>query len=104
MTPLSNLSKKSMSVMADRLQNLLLVRRWHAEEEACLIFHFCDKPAAIRVLLPDGEWCKHFDSGEKRWGGPGSGVSGRLQASGPLVLTLAPWSAVGLSGSRRRQG
>jgi maltooligosyltrehalose trehalohydrolase len=92
LAPLANLSKKSMTVTADRLQNLLQVRRWHRDESACLIFHFHGEPSVIRILLPDGDWHRELDSGEPRWEGPGSKIPEHLHATGAVELTPAPWS------------
>jgi maltooligosyltrehalose trehalohydrolase len=92
LAPLANLSKKSMTVTADRAQNLLQVRRWHRDESACLIFHFHDETSVIRILLPDGDWHRVLDSGEPRWEGPGSQIPEHLHATGAVELTPAPWS------------
>ncbi len=94
---LANLSKKEMTVTCDRQQNLLTARRRFGTDEACLIFNFNDGPKTITVALPEGRWTRRIDSGDCRWGGPGSGVPETLQANGPAVpapLDAAAWSVV----------
>lgn len=103
LAPLNHLSKKTMAVSADRRQNLLLVRRWHRNEEVCLMFSFNESPTAIRIAMPDGEWHRRIDSGAKRWEGPGSPIPERLHAAGLVELIPAPCSVVVFSRVRNRE-
>ncbi|MFZ0240042.1 MAG: malto-oligosyltrehalose trehalohydrolase [Desulfobacterales bacterium] len=94
---LANLSKKNMTVTCDRRQNLLLVRRWLAADQALLIFNFDDRPQTVTIDLPPGRWCRRVDSADPRWRGPGSDTAAELQAAGPMAVRVAATCVVVLT-------
>jgi maltooligosyltrehalose trehalohydrolase len=91
---LSTLSKKHMTVVCDREQNLLLVRRRFGPHEAGLLFNFSAEAGPVRIHLPQGGWHRRLDSSEHRWMGPGSSIPERLETHGPAKLDAAPHSLV----------
>ncbi len=92
--PLSRLSKKNLEVIADEENKLLWIRRWHESDEACMLFNFgADRVEAI-LRVREGHWLKSLDSAEDRWGGPGSELPRRIDATGKPTLSLNPWSFV----------
>jgi maltooligosyltrehalose trehalohydrolase len=91
---LAQLSKRHLEVYTAEQDQTLCVRRWAAEQEAWLVFHFGRVAATVRLPLPLGRWFKRLDSAEERWQGPGSQIAAEIEADGEVVLTLAPESCL----------
>ncbi len=91
---LSRLSKDEMETLGFNEERILLLKRRHRESRAAVIFHYGGEPVSVRFPLADGMWKKALDSGEEKWGGPGSSVPARLQSDGGVRLTLSPLSVL----------
>jgi len=91
---LANLSKKRTSVVCDRQQHLLLVRRRFGDGESFLTFNCNEATMPVRIHLPEGRWRKRVDSAEARWMGPGSSTPGTLPVKKRAEFEAAPCSVV----------
>ncbi|MBI4527526.1 MAG: malto-oligosyltrehalose trehalohydrolase [Deltaproteobacteria bacterium] len=89
---LRRLSKKNLEVIGYEEERVLLIRRWHRLEEACMLFNFSDRRATVGFSLSEGNWVKCLDSAEERWQGNGSDIPEQLEAAGKLSLSLSTWS------------
>ncbi len=98
---LAELSREHLEVTADEADDLLLVRRWHAADEAGLLLHFGSERATLTCPLPAGRWRKQLDTAEACWLGEGSAVPGLVESTGRVQLTLGPRSAVLLTRAER---
>lgn len=88
------LSKKTMDVLGYERKKILVLRRWHGNDEAVAVFHFGNQPASSMVPIPAGSWEKLLDSADKRWEGPGSLTPETLLSDGDVFLTLPPHSII----------
>lgn len=84
------LSKDHMEVAGHEKDKILLVRRWSADNEVFMAFHFGNDVAPLTVAAREGRWNKVLDSTEHRWQGNGPAVPGRLQSEGEVTLSLGP--------------
>jgi maltooligosyltrehalose trehalohydrolase len=87
---LAQLSKDTMDVLGYEQERVLFVRRWHANEEVALVFHFGLVKTSVALPLPPGRWHRRFDSAQERWQGSGSPVPMELISAGEALLTLSP--------------
>lgn len=88
------LSKKTLDVQTFENLRLLYVRRWSRASDAILIANFADKPASVKLPLPEGHWHKSLDSTEARWLGGGSRLPDTFNSTGESTLTLEANSLV----------
>lgn len=82
---------------AHALGDVLVVRRWHEEEEVAAVFHFGRGAAQALLPLRSGRWGKLLDSSDNRWGGPGGTVPGTLVSDNGLCVDLSPLSVLVLA-------
>jgi maltooligosyltrehalose trehalohydrolase len=94
---LSGSGKEKMEVSAFGGERVLLVRRWSGCAQAAAAYHFGDAPVAVEAALPAGEWETLLDSSDRRWGGSGGTVPGRLVSQGRVSLPMNPKALVLLS-------
>lgn len=87
---LAHLSKETLEVIADEKKKLLLLRRWHGEDEAILLFNFGDSQVSFPFPIPAGRWHKRLDSADQKWWGKGSSVPQQLDSDGKVILSLNP--------------
>jgi len=71
----------------------MAVRYWSADRELIVVLHLGAETAVVAAGLPSGTWDKVLDSADPQWGGPGSGLPPRVELSGEVALSLAPYSA-----------
>jgi maltooligosyltrehalose trehalohydrolase len=90
LAPLARLRKDTMEVLGYEQERVLFVRRWNANEEVVLVFHFGLGTTSVALPLPPGRWYKQLDSAEQRWQGSGSPVPVELLSAGEALLTLSP--------------
>lgn len=87
------LDKQCMGVLRYERERVLLVRHWKDDEDLIVIFHFGTRASTVTLPVPAGAWELRFDSADRRWEGPGSGLPGLLRGDGGDVpLSLAPLS------------
>jgi maltooligosyltrehalose trehalohydrolase len=79
---LRSLSKEKMDVVSFEEECVLMVRRWHRNNEVLAIFSFNDHDVRLPQSMPRGLWRKRLDSGDPRWMGRGTVA--------PDVMDLAP--------------
>ncbi|MDZ4230934.1 MAG: malto-oligosyltrehalose trehalohydrolase [Dehalococcoidales bacterium] len=91
---LSNPGKDTLEVQSFEETGLLLVRRWHEDNEAVIIFSFNRDRMSATIPVPAGRWQKRMDSAEKRWLGEGSILPAWLDSEGESALTFSPWELV----------
>jgi len=91
---LAYLSKDNMEVTGYQKARLMLVRRWHEENEIIMAFNFGDVQASPVVPIPDGRWCKLLDSADEAWQGNGSSTPAELNSEGKIALPLEAKSFV----------
>jgi maltooligosyltrehalose trehalohydrolase len=73
---------------ADERRMVLLVRR----PGLVLLFHLGAEPVPCVLPWPAGTWQLLLASADERWQGPGSGLPGRIEASGEVAVALTPRS------------
>ena len=91
---LAHLSKADMEVAGFEAEKTLYVRRWNGSDQALAVYNFSDAPAELRLPLPSGEWRKHLDSADVRWGGGGSSIPNAINSPGTSSITISPKSLV----------
>lgn len=84
--------KDRMEVIEPEPDRVLCVRRWKDGDETFAVYHFGEAPTSARLPLPAGRWRAVLDSADARWGGPGASLPDRVESTGELRCTLAPWS------------
>jgi maltooligosyltrehalose trehalohydrolase len=89
---LAHLSKEHVEVDASAHRQILVVHRWTEADEAVVVSHLGDQPAAVPAPMPVGRWIKLLDSAEARWEGPASRVPAELISDGEVTLELAPYA------------
>jgi maltooligosyltrehalose trehalohydrolase len=91
---LSNLSKEEMEVTESETGRALMVRRWHRDSEAAIVYNLNSTETFIDFSLPAGCWRKLLDSTEERWLGKGSTITDRIESFNNIMLSIAPESVV----------
>jgi len=81
---LAHLAKDDVEAIPYEEEGVILLRRRHGESEALAAFNFSREDAPLP--LPEG-WRRLLDSGEERWGGPGSAGEGRLAARSVVLFS-----------------
>jgi maltooligosyltrehalose trehalohydrolase len=84
LAPLKHLHKEQMEVVAFEPQQVLFVRRWHADQEIVMVFNFGEAQPDMVLPVPVGEWRKVFDSADARWQAEAGQSSGSVLPD-PLV-------------------
>jgi maltooligosyltrehalose trehalohydrolase len=91
---LACLSKEDLEAVSFEEPRVLLVRRWHGEDEVLALFHFGLGPAAVTVPVSPGRWRKILDSEDECWYGSGSPAPTAIDSAGQATLTLPPQAFV----------
>jgi maltooligosyltrehalose trehalohydrolase len=89
-TGLRDFDKAHVRATASEDDKLLVVERGAGDDQTLCLMYFGDGPAAVTPVLPAGAWAKRLDSGDGRWGGPGSDLPYHLDG-GSAPLSLLPW-------------
>ena len=87
---LATLDRERLGVWTD--ERVLVLQRWAEGQTVAAVFAFRDAPTATTIPLPAGGWRRVLDAAEPRWGGAGPTLPERVESTGALVLTLAPWA------------
>jgi len=77
---LATATKDGLETWADSGAGLLRMRRRVEAQEAVAFFHFGDED--VTTPLPEGSWTRALDSGEERFGGPGTDTPPAIEAPG----------------------
>jgi maltooligosyltrehalose trehalohydrolase len=85
--PLKNLSKDNMEVKDYEPQKVILIKRWHGNEQLLLAVNFNE--TTVQIDNPfDGTWQKVFDSSSDKWAGTGNDFFVKIDR----LLQLNPYS------------
>jgi maltooligosyltrehalose trehalohydrolase len=84
--------KSQMEVCCIEKENVLQIRRWSDRDEIVCFANFSDEAKAVVPSCPEGAWCGMFDSADRRWLGPGCGISLDFKSSEEASLSLCPKS------------
>ena len=87
-------SRDQMRIEILKSDSVFALRRWTSESAALVVFHFGSEPATVEFSLPDGPWIKALESAAVEWDGPGDCSAERIETSGNVSLTLAPYCVV----------
>ncbi len=91
---LRHLSKDHLEVTGFEREHLLFLRRWKGIEEWAMVFYFGKERASLPVPLPEGRWRKRLASADRRWLGPGCGISEQISSAASVCIELQPESFV----------
>jgi maltooligosyltrehalose trehalohydrolase len=69
---LARLDRDRTTVNVEGAGQVLVMRRWSANEEIMAIFNVSDASESLELPVDSGPWQKILDSGEERWAGPGT--------------------------------
>jgi maltooligosyltrehalose trehalohydrolase len=89
---LAHLSKKRCEISASEEERIIIMRRWHEQNEAVCLFNFSDRHNQCRVTFAGTKWKKVLDSSDATWKGPGAVAP--QTAEGSTQLSLQSLSAV----------
>ena len=84
---LATATKDGLETWADSGAGLLRLRRRVEAQEAVAFFHFGTED--VSTSLPEGTWRRAIDSGEERFGGPGTDAPEELEATGAELTVPA---------------
>ena len=87
---LCSLSKENMDVVSFEEECVLVVRRWHGNNEILAIFNFNDREVRLPQSVPRGAWRKLLDSADPKWMGPGTIVPHLIESAPRGTLRLQP--------------
>ncbi|MBI4279276.1 MAG: malto-oligosyltrehalose trehalohydrolase [Armatimonadetes bacterium] len=87
---LARLCKETLDVQAYEQANILFVRRWSGDDEACLVLSLGDAEVTLALPVPAGRWRKRLDSAEVRWLGGGSAAPDILESDGHATVRVPP--------------
>ena len=91
---LANLSKEEIDVSIASAEDVLVVRRWHGDDQVLLIYNIGDRTATVNVTAPAGRWHTLLDSSAAVWLGSGSGIPDSLASTGDVTVTVSAQSFV----------
>jgi maltooligosyltrehalose trehalohydrolase len=95
---LAHLSKDDQEVVGFARQNVIILRRWHLDDEVLAVFHFGTETTEMALPLPAGAWCTLLDSSDSRWGAEPSDdaplASPTITSEGEVTVQLSPRSFV----------
>lgn len=83
---LFNLDKNKMEVSGVETDKLILLKRWHNDNQLYCIMNFNKKDISITADLGGGEWLKIIDSSDKIWMGPGSSLPEKIKNKDNLTI------------------
>jgi maltooligosyltrehalose trehalohydrolase len=69
---LSNLSKKELRAYNVDDNKLIILHRWHDNNQIICFMNFENQDIDFTPDMPKGQWVKFVDSTEKKWGGNGT--------------------------------
>lgn len=87
-----NLATESQEVSCTEADKIIVIRRWHEENQVFYLMNFSDRTVTYEAKIPQGNWQKVIDSADEKWMGPGSTLPETLDAG--QKLTLQPQSFV----------
>ncbi|MDP2959074.1 MAG: DUF3459 domain-containing protein, partial [Longimicrobiales bacterium] len=99
---LRQLDKEMLEATVFDAEKVLLLRRWHGEDQLAIALHFGEAPVTLTLPLPAGTWRCILDSAAACWGGPGSTVPTETISTGQAAFSFAPHSVVLLAFSGER--
>lgn len=82
-------NRQDMDVMVDEAKDVIVVRRWHQQQQLLIAMNFSCDPYVITVSDQAPVWKKCLDSADPQWGGEQASPD-ELQAG--TLLTLQPES------------
>ena len=86
--------REDQQVVACEAERVLFVHRWSDEQEVALVFSFNPAEVTVGLPFPEGRWVKRLDAAEPAWCGDGSLTPDRLESSGAVEVSLAPYACV----------
>ncbi|MBI2230775.1 MAG: DUF3459 domain-containing protein, partial [Deltaproteobacteria bacterium] len=87
---LKRLDKKTIEVIGNEREKVLIARRWSGGDEAFAIFNFNDAQMSVAPPVHDGRWRKRLDSAQERWQGGGSSLPRELDAEEREPMRVNP--------------
>ncbi len=91
---LKRLDKKTIEVIGNEREKVLIARRWSGGDEAFAIFNFNDAQMSVAPPVHDGRWRKRLDSAQERWQGGGSSLPRELDAEEREPMRVNPKALV----------
>jgi len=88
---LSTCRKDHLEVRVFETEKVLLLKRWHGEDEILALFHLGPAPRTMTLPMPEGRWRCRWDASEVQWGGLGSHVP-KVITSGPCTVLLPSYA------------
>lgn len=86
-----NTDRKNMKVIADEVNNTLLLSRWNDDQTVLCMMNFSHEQKVVPIPEHTVQWQKLFDSAHPQWGGP---LSSPELINETSVLTLQPESII----------
>lgn len=72
--PLRHPCRETTEVTSLPESQIILLRRWHEDEQVLALFHFGSRPQRARVPFPPGEWRLLFESPALAWSAPDQAI------------------------------
>jgi maltooligosyltrehalose trehalohydrolase len=91
---LKRLDKKTVEVIGDEREKVMIVRRWSGDDEVFAIFNFNDAQVSVAPPVHEGHWRKRLDSAQERWQGSGSSLPCELDPEEREPLCVNPKALV----------
>jgi maltooligosyltrehalose trehalohydrolase len=91
---LKRLDKKTIDVIGNEREKVLIARRWSGDDEVFAIFNFNDAQVSVAPPVHDGRWRKRLDSAQEQWRGGGSSLPCDLDAEKRAPLRVNPKALV----------
>jgi len=84
--------KESIQVGIFEAEEALWARHGHGKDEVLVLFNFSKEQQRLNVSISGGTWDLRLDSAARRWQGPGSLATGRLDGAGSVAVDVQPAS------------
>lgn len=91
---LAELNKNNLEVVSWEEEKLIFIRRWHNNDEVCIVFSFNEEDVTVTIPIPAGNWQKRLDTADKKWMGNGNKGPLLFSSPGKVEITLPARSCV----------
>ncbi len=89
---LKQLNKDNLIVEQKTEQEVLMIHRWHEDDEVLIFLHLSNLTQEVKLPIPSGKWEKQLDAAAEQWDGEGDLLPDKIVVKQPMTIKLGPYA------------